>query len=203
VGLERGPLSHVWIIEELLEWKSSGSGSRKPRLTAMEIRCADHATPSIRKKVALTSPTSGGRSVGIVRFWTKATEFNFLVKSLKGIHGISITCSCIFQSTHIKSDCLPELPKLCMEHFKLPLRTRRLTRFRNPQLIKPYARYSFERRGFNESYTYRNHKVHMESLVFWDITPCSPLKISGRFWGTYRLQLQGRRRTRTKRTWNT
>jgi hypothetical protein len=32
VGLERGPLSRVRIIEELLEWKSGGSGSRKPRL---------------------------------------------------------------------------------------------------------------------------------------------------------------------------
>jgi hypothetical protein len=32
VGLERGPLSLVRIIEELLEWISSGSGSRKPRL---------------------------------------------------------------------------------------------------------------------------------------------------------------------------
>jgi hypothetical protein len=32
VGLEKGPLSLVRIIEELLEWKSSVSGSRKPRL---------------------------------------------------------------------------------------------------------------------------------------------------------------------------
>jgi hypothetical protein len=32
VSLERGPLSLVRITEELLEWKSSGSGSRKPRL---------------------------------------------------------------------------------------------------------------------------------------------------------------------------
>jgi hypothetical protein len=30
--------------------------------------------PSVRKKLALTSPTSGGRSVGIVRSRTKATE---------------------------------------------------------------------------------------------------------------------------------
>jgi hypothetical protein len=30
--------------------------------------------PSIRKKLALTSPASCGRSVGIVRAWTKATE---------------------------------------------------------------------------------------------------------------------------------
>jgi hypothetical protein len=32
VGLERGPLSLVRTTEELLEWKSSGSGSRKPRI---------------------------------------------------------------------------------------------------------------------------------------------------------------------------
>jgi hypothetical protein len=36
--------------EELLEWKSSASGSRKLRLlTAVEMRCSDHATSSIRK----------------------------------------------------------------------------------------------------------------------------------------------------------
>jgi hypothetical protein len=29
------------------------------------------------QKLALTSPTSGGRSVGIVRSRTQATEFNF------------------------------------------------------------------------------------------------------------------------------
>jgi hypothetical protein len=29
------------------------------------------------QKLALTSPTSGGRSVGIVRLRTKATEFSF------------------------------------------------------------------------------------------------------------------------------
>jgi hypothetical protein len=32
LDLERGPLSLVRITEELLEWKSSGSESRKPRL---------------------------------------------------------------------------------------------------------------------------------------------------------------------------
>jgi hypothetical protein len=49
VGLERGPLSLVSITEELIEWKSSGFGSRKPRLTAVGIHCADHTTPSILK----------------------------------------------------------------------------------------------------------------------------------------------------------
>jgi hypothetical protein len=48
-GLERGPLSLVSITEKLLEWKSSGSGLEKPRLTTVGIRCAHHATPSTRK----------------------------------------------------------------------------------------------------------------------------------------------------------
>jgi len=38
-------------------------------------RCADHVTPLYPQKLALTSPTGGGRSVGIVRVRTKATEF--------------------------------------------------------------------------------------------------------------------------------
>jgi hypothetical protein len=76
VGLERGPLSLVRITEDLLERKSSGSGSRKSRLTAVEIHCTDHATPSIPQKLALTS-TGSGRSVGIVRLRIKATEFSF------------------------------------------------------------------------------------------------------------------------------
>jgi len=39
-------------------------------------RCADHVTPLYPQKLALTSPTGGGRSVGIVRVRTKATEFS-------------------------------------------------------------------------------------------------------------------------------
>jgi hypothetical protein len=40
-------------------------------------RCADHVTPLYPQKLALTSPTGGGgRSVGIVRSRTKATEFS-------------------------------------------------------------------------------------------------------------------------------
>ena len=41
----------------------------------MGIRCADHVTPLYPQKLALTSPTGGGRSVGIVRLRTKATEY--------------------------------------------------------------------------------------------------------------------------------
>ena len=46
---------------------------------AVGIRCADHVTPLYPQKLALTSPTGGGRSVGIVRSRTKATEFSLVV----------------------------------------------------------------------------------------------------------------------------
>ena len=45
---------------------------------AVGTRCADHVTPLYPQKLALTSPTGGGRSVGIVRVRTKATEFSLV-----------------------------------------------------------------------------------------------------------------------------
>ena len=51
--------------------KSSGSRSRKQRLTVVGTRCADNVTPLYPQKLALISPTGGGRSVGIVRVRTK------------------------------------------------------------------------------------------------------------------------------------
>jgi hypothetical protein len=41
---------------------------------AVGIRHADHVAPSNPQKLALTSPTSGGCSVGIFRAWTQAME---------------------------------------------------------------------------------------------------------------------------------
>jgi hypothetical protein len=79
MGLERGPLSLVSSTKELLDRKSSCSGlenreycrrdpSRWPRCTLCP------------QKLALTSPTSGGRSVGIVRSRTQVTEFSFSLR---------------------------------------------------------------------------------------------------------------------------
>jgi hypothetical protein len=48
-------------------------------LTAVGTRCADHVTPLYPQKLALTSPTGGGRSVGIVRSPTKDTEFSLVL----------------------------------------------------------------------------------------------------------------------------
>jgi hypothetical protein len=68
------------------------SGSRKPRLTAVGICCVDHRTP-LSANLTLISQTSGGRSVGIVRLRTKATEFSFVLKLLLEPHqrvGVSL-----------------------------------------------------------------------------------------------------------------
>jgi hypothetical protein len=40
--------------------------------------------------------------------------------------------------------------------------------------------------------------VVMKSAVFWDITPCSPLKVDQRFGGTYHLHLLGLRISRAR-----
>jgi hypothetical protein len=73
VGLERGPLSLVSTIEELLDRKVAAP-VYKTENTAVGIRHADHVAHSIRKKLAITSPTSGGHSVGIVRLRTQTME---------------------------------------------------------------------------------------------------------------------------------
>jgi hypothetical protein len=74
VDLERGPLSIVSTTEELLDRKIAAP-VYKTENTAVENRHADHVEPSIRKKLAITSPTSGGRSAGIVRSRTQTMEF--------------------------------------------------------------------------------------------------------------------------------
>jgi hypothetical protein len=43
----------------------------------MGNRCTDDMTPLYPQKLALTLPTGGGRSVGIVRSRTKAMEFSY------------------------------------------------------------------------------------------------------------------------------
>ena len=65
-------------LRSYLNKKSSGSRFRKQSLTAVGIRCANHVTPLYPQKLSLTSPTGGGRSVGMVRSRTKATEFSLV-----------------------------------------------------------------------------------------------------------------------------
>jgi hypothetical protein len=72
-GIIRGPLSLVSTIEELLGRKSSGPG-----LENREYCCRDSSRwprgTIYPQTLALTSPTSGGGSVGIVRSRTQSKE---------------------------------------------------------------------------------------------------------------------------------
>jgi hypothetical protein len=66
MGLERGPLSLMSTTEDQLGRKSNGPGLEKRDCGRM----GSTATLLYPKNLALTSPTSGGRPVCIVRSWT-------------------------------------------------------------------------------------------------------------------------------------
>jgi hypothetical protein len=92
VGLERRPLSFVSTIEELLGRESSDFG--------LEIREYGDGDPLrwlrdtfYPQKLALISPTSGGRSVGIVCSRTTFTEFftQFIAKQFFQLFNDAVT----------------------------------------------------------------------------------------------------------------
>ena len=106
----------------------------------MGIRCADHVTPLYPQKLALTSPTGGGRSVGIVHVRTKATEFFcystvstplllLLLEELYNItlrkrqHGtlrICIIYLFIKRAPYCDKPCKYQAPRNVFNHMRLP-----------------------------------------------------------------------------------
>jgi hypothetical protein len=83
-----GPLSLVSITEELLDWRSRGSGIENWDCGRGDPLRWPHNT-LYPQKLALTSPTCGGRSGGIVRLRTKATEFSLILEwACHGDHAI-------------------------------------------------------------------------------------------------------------------
>jgi hypothetical protein len=80
LSLEWGPFALVNTIEELLERKISGSSLENGEYGRSDsLRWPrDTLCP---QRLALTSTTSGGRSVGIIPSRTQATEFFFYFKS--------------------------------------------------------------------------------------------------------------------------
>jgi hypothetical protein len=82
VGLERGPLSPVSTIEELLERKSSGFGLEGQEYGRKEPSHWPRGA-HYPQKLALTLPTGRLPLVGVVRSRTHATDFIFSIITLK------------------------------------------------------------------------------------------------------------------------
>jgi hypothetical protein len=105
VGLERGPLSLVSTTEELLDRKSNGSGLENRDYGSR--RSVALTTWSVHpQKLALSSPTSGVCSVGIVRSRTQTTLSCFHAEIL------SLFCDTIQGQIDLVD---------CSSHRKLPL----------------------------------------------------------------------------------
>jgi hypothetical protein len=122
VGLQRGPLSLVSTIDALFGRNSNGSG----------LEIGDYgrrgSAALTTRTFALTSPTSGVRSVGIVRSRNQAREFVFVLfigedcsrrstdNTVYGVHKLFLTfqqlpaVKFLFLTRHArpaKRDCIP------------------------------------------------------------------------------------------------
>jgi hypothetical protein len=74
VDMQQGPLSLVSTTEELLGRKSSGFGLQSREYSRRDPSSSPLGT-LYPQKLALTSPTRGGRSVGMLCSRSQATEF--------------------------------------------------------------------------------------------------------------------------------
>jgi hypothetical protein len=90
-----------------------------------------------------------------------------------------LSCSLSRRSASVSKTCLL---------YPGPLWQHRWTKRSILQIFLAYLRVGFE---FLTA-------VVMKSSIFWDITPCSPLKVNWRFGGTCRLHLQGRKISRAR-----
>ena len=73
VSVKRKRVSNVNISNPKSKFEGKFSSLVFGMCSFLANRCAGHVTPLYPQKLALTSPTSGDRSVGIVRSRTKAT----------------------------------------------------------------------------------------------------------------------------------
>jgi hypothetical protein len=78
VGLKLGPLSLVSTIQELLGRKSNSFGLESWEYGRRDLSCWPNGTLYLQK-LLLTSPTSGGCSVGIVRSQTQAASASWIL----------------------------------------------------------------------------------------------------------------------------
>jgi hypothetical protein len=72
------------------------------RIRPYGIHCADHETPFYPQKLALSSSTSGGRSVNIVVWRIKAKDFGFVLNAI--VFYFNVFASRHFHYNHLQRD---------------------------------------------------------------------------------------------------
>jgi hypothetical protein len=114
VGLELGPFNLVNTFEGYAE-ENVAAPVWKTEIAAVGVRRTDRAI-----KLALTSPTSSGRSVGIVRFRTGATELLLFITLdqviLHLLHKPQF-CQILVHSRNIKKDGNSGADSVVPSHF--------------------------------------------------------------------------------------
>jgi hypothetical protein len=115
VGLERGSLILMSITEELLGRESSGSDLERWEYSRRDSSLWPRGT-LYPHKLALTLPTSGGRSIGILSSRTQATEFFITILDIYLKQNALVTGFCLrfkwclltcVQSSELVSRALP------------------------------------------------------------------------------------------------
>jgi hypothetical protein len=149
VSLERDPLSLVNTNEELLGRKSSASGVENREYGLGGPLCWPRNT--YPQKLELTSPTSSGRSVGIVRSRTQATEYTVkhMSTNRRSIAEVTISSHCLEHMSTVQGNATSSLDLTMLHtgkvafilHFVLSssLSQKTLQLYFNPRIASEYT----------------------------------------------------------------
>jgi hypothetical protein len=156
VGLERGPLSLVRITDELLEWKNSGSGSRKFEINGRGDPLHWPRDTLSSQKMALNSPTCSGRSVGMVCLRTKATEFSLVIKYGK---------TCFLPFIHFPLGLIDSRELKSIEGYFMGTEVKLMVCVRNGFRLSEFA-FGWQAQGTSCEMKFRNKNLRKARTVF-------------------------------------
>jgi hypothetical protein len=196
VGLERGPLSLVSTTAELLEWTSRSSVQENREYGRRGSVTLTTRHPPIGKQLALTLPTSGGRTVGIVRSRTQVSygldSSGSRQRPVAGSSGHSWVTAQLVTSTELVSWAAELLQdKDWYRMIKFPYVETKRQRFVSMFWQESWV-ITFCPSRETHTYIHTSYKITKAKTtsLFREIKACSPLKTKRRFGRSCRLHLQ-------------